>query len=502
MRTSTKLPNILFIYADQMRADAMGCAGNPIVKTPNINRLAYEGVRFDNAFVSYPLCTPFRGSFLTGKYAHATGLYSNHFPIPTGQTFVSTLLKNVGYRTGYIGKWHLYGGPKPGFVPPGENRLDFDHFVGFNRGHEYDRSIFYRDTDQPYHCGRHEPDYQTDHMIEFMDAAISADDGRPFFGYLCFGPPHHPMKIPRHWRRMYDPAEVNLPEGVPNPALQRKVQAEIVSREFGGDSTHAETSKTQGRRIPAGESETEGEIREFVAGYYGMISNVDFNVGRLLNWIDAKAIADDTVIVFFSDHGDMCGQHGHYCGVKRQPYRGSMQVPFIVRYPRRFSGGHVPASLIDVAIDTAPTVLELCGIPIPDDVQGVSYLSLLDGGDVPVRDAVLYEHMLQSKGLEGDGQPIPRRGLRTTDWLYVREEHQRRLLIDLRADPREDHNLVDDPGYAALMDELDRRLFAVMGRTGDAWNLEMDFPPPGFVSHEEAARNHGIELVERAILVP
>ncbi|MBW1994729.1 MAG: sulfatase-like hydrolase/transferase, partial [Deltaproteobacteria bacterium] len=131
MTSNDDLPNILVIYADQMRADTMGCAGNPVIKTPYLDRMAQEGVRFTNAFVSYPLCCPFRASFLTGKYAHANGMYANHFPIDTNQTFMAPVLKEKGYRTGYIGKWHLDGGPKPGFVPPGKRRLGFDHFVGF-----------------------------------------------------------------------------------------------------------------------------------------------------------------------------------------------------------------------------------------------------------------------------------------------------------------------------------------------------------------------------------
>ena len=502
MASQERQPNVIYIYADQMRADAMGCAGNPDVKTPNIDRLSNEGVRFQEAFVSYPLCTPFRGSFLTGKYAHAVGLYSNHFPIPLNHRFLPQLMRDGGYNTAYIGKWHLFGGPKPGFVPPGENRLGFETFIGFNRGHEYSRSIFYRDTDQPYHSMRHEPDYQTDQFIEFMDDAISAEDARPFFGYLCFGPPHHPMKIPDHWKKMYDPNKITLPHGVPNPDLQREVGLHILNHDYGGDPTISEYSKTERRKIPPGEPETEEEIREFIAEYYGMISNVDFNVGRILNWLDAMGIAHDTVVVFFSDHGDMCGQHGHYCGVKRLAYRGSMQVPIIVRYPARFPAGHTPRSMIDVSIDTMPTILELCGIDIPEEVQGVSYLPLLDGADEPTRDHVFFELMLQSVGTEGDAQPVPRRGIRTKDWLYVREEDRRNLLIDEQNDPLEDQNIVQDASKVDLMDSLDRRIFDIMEKTGDDWRLEMSFPPPDFVSHRDAARLHGEELEQRAIVVP
>lgn len=149
-----------------------GCAGNACIKTPNTDRLAREGVRFENAYTSFPLCSPFRASLFTGKYAHTNGQFANHFPIPLDQECLAEILRDDGYRTGYIGKWHLYGGPKPGFVPPGKARLGFDHFVGFNRGHYYLNSIYYKDTDQPYHSTRYEPEYQTNQLIEFMDSSI------------------------------------------------------------------------------------------------------------------------------------------------------------------------------------------------------------------------------------------------------------------------------------------------------------------------------------------
>ena len=396
-----------------------------------------EGVRFDNAFVSYPLCTPFRASFLTGKYAHATGVLTNHFPINPNQNFFSTLLKDDGYRNGYIGKWHLAGGPKPGYVPPGENRLGFDHFVGFNRGHEYMRSIFFRDTAQAFHCPRYEPDYQTDHLIEFLDQATTADDGKPFLGYICLGPPHHPQNIPDYWKNLYDPADVILPSNVPDPALQEKIQTELAKKQFDGDLNIMEGSKAADGKKPPLEPETEQEIREYIAGYYGMISNVDFNIGRILNWLDVNQAADNTLVIFMSDHGDMCGQHGYYCGIKRTAYRCSMQIPFIVRYPNRFPAGHVTDAMIDVAVDTMPTLLELCGITVPNDVQGKSYLSLLDGNEQPTRDAVMYQLIKQSKGGKGARHPVAQRGIRTADWLYVCEEKHRKLLFDLKNDPHE-----------------------------------------------------------------
>jgi len=454
-------PNILIIYPDQMRADVMGCAGNSRIKTPNLDRLALEGARFANAFTSFPLCSPFRASLFTGKYAHSNGQYANHFPIPIplGQDFLPQILRDNGYRTGYIGKWHLNGGPKPGFVPPGERRLGFEHFVGFNRGHFYFNAIYYRETDQPYHCARYEPDFQTDHLIEFMQSCVDAPDERPFLALVCFGPPHGPLVAPPYYDGLYRPDEVPVRPNTP------------------------------------GEPDKLKRARSFLAKYYGLVANVDHNVGRILNWLDAKGIADDTVVVLVSDHGDMAGEHGLYG--KKVPYDSSMRVPLIVRYPKRFAAGHVVSSLVDASVDTMPTLLELCGVPVPDGVQGRSYLSLLDGGSEPARSEVYYEVIMQREGPERF--PRPERGVRTLDWLYVRTKDRPKMLFNLRDDPYEMCNLIDGGGHERTIAELDRLLCGHMERTGDDWGIEAKFPPPDFVTHEEGARR--LEQLLRTAIV-
>ena len=325
----TDRPNILIIYADQMRYDAMGCAGNPLIRTANIDRLSAEGVHFSEAYTSYPICCPFRASVLTGKYAQGHGMVQNHFPLRGGQGFLAEYLKDAGYQTGYIGKWHLEGGPKPGFVPP-NRRFGFDHFIGFNRGHDYQSSIYYDDAGQPYHSSRYEPDYQTDQLMEFVDHAAKKD--APFLGYVSYGPPHFPMDMPDHLRRIYKPEEVPLPVGVPDPELQARVQKHRNEVLCGGDPRAGHKSHASHETKPKGEIETEAEIREFIAEYYGMIHNIDWNLGRILNQLDALGIAEDTMVIFLSDHGDMLGQHGSFCGIKNQGFRAAMHVPLIVRY--------------------------------------------------------------------------------------------------------------------------------------------------------------------------
>ncbi len=477
----------------------MGCSGNPDVKTPFLDRMADEGVMFENAYVSYPLCTPFRASLLTGKYAHSTGVYSNHFPIdPDRQPTLAPILNDAGYHTGYIGKWHLFGGPKPGFVPPGPDRLGFQHFVGYNRGHAYMDAVFFRETDQPYRCRRYEPDFQTDHAIEHMASVLDAGEG-PFFTYLCYGPPHYPMKMPDYLRRMYDPEKISLPPGTPDPDQQRRFIAEQIAYDYDGDADLMEKSKIPGK-APC-EVETEEEIRKFTAEYYAMISNVDHNVGVLLNWLENRGVLDDTMVVFLSDHGDMLGQHGRFCGWKRCAYRASAHVPFFVRYPARFGSGRRVTSLVDIAVDTMPTLLDVLGLEHPQGIQGKSYVPVLEC-DTLTRDAVMYELMKQSKGKRGQRHPKPERGIRTKDWLYVRKPDRAALLIDQRSDPMEQNNLVNDPAYAEIQSALDRRVLDHMAATGDDWDLEMPWPPKDFISHKDADILLKNEIHPTAITVP
>jgi arylsulfatase A-like enzyme len=454
-------PNILIIYPDQMRADAMSCAGNPCVKTPQFDRLAYEGLRFSNAFTAFPLCCPFRASLLTGKYPHATGMHANHYPIPLDQDFLAEIMRDAGYQTGYVGKWHLDGGIKHGFIPPGERRLGFDHFVGFNRGHEYAHSIYYYDTDQPHTSRRYEPDYQTDHLIQFMERCLADPDGCPFLGMICYGLPHPPLVAPRHSLDLYSQHEVPIQGNVASdPASQQRA-------------------------------------REFLAQYYGLVACVDHNLGRVLDWLDARDIADDTLILMVSDHGEMAGEHGLYG--KKTFYRNSMQVPMIVRYPRAFSSGRVVDALVDPSVDTMPTLLELCGIPIPESVQGISYLPLLQGDPAPTREEIYYEVLMEREGPEKF--PVPERGVRTAEWLYVRTAQGPKALYDLDADPLERHNLVYSAEHETVIDHLDGLLVAHMARTDDDWGVEAVFPPPDFQTHKEG-RRYAEELLQRAIVEP
>lgn len=496
----TDKPNILIIYPDQMRADAMGCSGNKIVKTPNIDRIAQEGVQFTEAYTSYPVCCPFRASVLTGKYAQGHGMVQNHFPLRGDQVFLPEMMKQAGYQTGYIGKWHLEGGPKPGFVPK-DRRFGFDHFIGFNRGHEYLKSVYFDDVGTPHFSKRYEPDYQTDQLIDFIDTAVNNNTDKPFFGYVSYGPPHFPNNMPEHWRSMYEPADMDLRAGVPDMEKQRQTQEHRTQMLCGGATKAAHHSHAAYDTKPAGEPETEAEIRQFMAEYYGMISNIDWNVGRILNHLDKSGIADNTMVIFWSDHGDMLGQHGSYCGLKNQAYRAAMQVPLIIRYPSRFKAGVQTKAMVDVGVDLMATLCDLIGMVQPADTHSQSYLDVLDGKADTGREMIHYQLFKQQDGNVGEYTPYAQRGIRNAKWLYVRNKDSRADLYDLEADYLEQNNLVDDAAYTEVMDEFDALIDAHMQATGDDWEMAANFPPPDWVTHAEAKKLLETELLPRAVVV-
>ena len=459
-RSPKHSPHILIIYPDQMRADALSCAANPCIETPNMDRLAREGVRFHHAYTAFPLCCPWRASLMTGKYPHSHGLCANHYPVPLDQVFLPQILADHGYQTGYFGKWHLNGGRKHDYVPP-DQRLGFETFVGFSRGHRYFQSIYYRNNDRkPFVSSRYEPDYQTDQLIDFMEGSLSDPRNRPFFGMICYGPPHPPLTAPQEYLELFPPDDIPLRGNVPDDeATQRKA-------------------------------------REFLAKYYGLVKSVDDDIGRILEWLDAADIADDTIVILVSDHGEMACEHGLMD--KKIYYEASMRVPFILRFPRRLEGGRIVNSLVDPSVDIMPTLLDICRIPAPRGVQGMSCVSLLDGSRASIRDAVYYEICMEREGPEAF--PVPERGVRTLDWLYVRTERAPKALFDLKNDPLELTNLAESPNHRAAAEELDRRLQAHMAATDNDWGAEAVFPPPDFQTHREGAA-YADEIAKTAVRV-
>ena len=276
---------------------------------------------------------------------------------------------------------------------------------------------------------------------------------------------------------MYEPQKISLPKG-------EKLNFRLPAK--GTDGAEKQSGAVNWNEI-------EWKIREYVSGYYGLISRFDFNVGRLLNWLDANSLAENTIVVFLADHGDMLGQNGRYCTEKLQPYRAAAQLPLLFRCSSRFPGGKRVNSLVDVSVDTMPTPLQMCGVESPDGTQGVSYQPLLEGSDVPARNHVQYQNIGSKQGF--------RRGIRTMDWLYVRDQDRPLLLFDQNSDREELVNLVNDPSHAEILAELDARVIRNMHETCDTWKLP-NFPPKVIRYSSEIKMKMQEEVKFAAIDVP
>jgi len=443
-------PNVILIYTDQMRYD---CTTTQALKLPGFKRLEKEGVNFTQAFVSNPLCCPFRASLFTGKFSTSHGMMANHYPIDLNQTFLPQVMTDNGYDTAWIGKWHLNGGKKYGPVPK-EYHLGFEHFVGFTRGHQYLTPVYYKGDDEtPYKSDMFEPDMQTHQLFDFIRENKAKD--KPFFAGICYGPPHPKVELaPDYYQNLFDPEEINLPDTVPE--------------------YHREAAL------------------DFMTKYYSLVLSVDFQVQRVMAELEYMNILDNTIIIVVSDHGEMAYEHG-IVG-KKIYYDAAMHVPFMIRYPKLkkdVAVGHI----VDPSVDIMPTILELCGINIPDEVEGKSLVTLVNQGkDDSLRDYVLYQIPREKDGQEKF--PYAHRGIRTVDTLYVEVEGAPSFLFELDKDPNEKDNVITK--RYPIVEKMRAKLAGAMAEIGDNWDKEMFFPPPDFQTHAEG-NVYGQEVYKRAV---
>jgi arylsulfatase A-like enzyme len=422
-------PSILLIMPDQMRGQAMGCMGDPDVRTPHLDRLASEGLLFRNTFANTPVCCPARAIILTGKYPHKNGMVANDLRLGEAEVTLAELLAAEGYRTGFIGKWHLDGGPRlPGFIPPGPRRQGFQFWAANECSHDHFRPSYFRDTAEPIVEHRFEPEVWTDRAIEFLGQVGEA----PFFLEVAMGPPHDPPGAPERYMSLYDPARIavrpNWVEGV------------------------------------------RGAGRREIAAYYAAITAVDDQVGRLMEALRQRGRADDTIVVVTSDHGDMLGSHGQR--LKRKPWEESIRVPGILRYPARVRPGRTTEALLS-HVDLAPTLLSLCGLPVPPAMQGSDLSWAVLGTTDRGPGSVFFQIFVP---FAGDGTPHPWRGVRTDRFMYARTEDGPWVFYDLADDPFERKNLARDPARAADRERMEDELRSWMERTGDSWALNSMAP--------------------------
>jgi len=419
-------PNVLFVFADQWRADALGYAGDPNVKTPNLDRLADRAVHFTHAVSGCPVCSPYRATMMTGRRPLTHGVFLNDVQLSDDEVTIAEVLAARGYQTAYIGKWHLDGHGRSAYIPP-ERRQGFEYFKALECTHNYHRSFYYAGDDPTKRVWEgYDAIAQTDDAIGYLRQHAHGD--RPFLLVVSWGPPHNPYQTaPERFRAMYDPAAIRLRPNVPPD------EADVARREL--------------------------------AGYYAHCTALDECVGKLWRALGELEIERDTIFVFTSDHGDMLRSHGEVR--KQRPWDESIRVPLLVRYPRRLGESGTKLDALVNAEDLLPTLLGLAGVPIPASVEGKDYSRYMQGGENPSDGAALvtcpspFGEWTRARG----GREI--RGLRTHRYTYVRSLAGPWLLYDNQNDPYQLDNLVGKPQHAKLQAELDARLRRKLRQTGD-----------------------------------
>lgn len=424
---ATQPPNILFVLADQWRFEAFGYAGNRDVKTPNLDRLQREGVCFVNAVSGMPVCSPMRASFLTGQRPLTHGVFLNDVPLNPEAVTIAKVLGKAGYDAGYIGKWHVNGDGRSAFIPR-ERRQGFDYWKVLECTHDYNHSAYYADGTQKLYWQGYDAIAQTHDAQQYLRDHAHAQ--KPFLLVLAWGPPHDPyFTAPEKYRSLYNPAKLTLRPNVPVAGAAK--------------------------------------ARQTLAGYYAHCTALDECLGELRRTLAESGLADNTLLVFTSDHGDMLGSQGAY--KKQRPWDEAIRVPLLMHWPK---GLGVKARQLDAPInseDLMPTLLGLCGVPIPPCVEGLDYSRYIRGGKNPGDGATVIQCVSPfGEWIRGNGGK-EYRGVRTTRYTYVRDLHGPWLLYDNRADPCQTNNLVNQPKSARLQGKLDALLSRKLKERHDAF---------------------------------
>lgn len=439
-----KRPNIVFFYTEGQRADALGLAGNPILKTPHQDRIGREGVYFNNSFCTNALCAPARAVALTGLYSHTSGALDNKTedPLPADIPIFTDLLHDAGYDVAFVGKAHVGNGARERY---------WDYYLGFNAPETnfYAPRLFEgrkgRMGEEKTYPGVYADDFVTDRALDWL----KEERDRPFCLLLWHQAPHEPYYRPRRYLDMYN--------GVPIP---KPLTFDDDKKGYPGKPRCFANALNKIGTVVTGD--TVRSLEELVKNYYAGLLAVDDNIGKVLDFLESSGQLDDTVVLHSSDHGYFLGEWR--CFDKRFMHEPSIRTPAMIRYPREFRAGTKIDDMI-LNLDFAPTLLELAGVSTPEAMQGKSLVKLARDRESIWRKDWLYEYF----DYPGAEEVRPHRGIRTTRYKYIHyfvspEEFE---MYDLQNDPGELNNLYGTPRYADIQRHLAARVEELRRETMD-----------------------------------
>lgn len=451
--------NVIWIMADQLRADMIACNGDPNVLTPNIDALAADGINFSKAISGYPLCCPARATMINGKYAHHKGCLGHEYQMEPNQETLAHVFKAQGYHTAWVGKWHLDGWREGTYraafhVVPRERRGGFDYWMGYeNNNSQYDCYVHGGGEGYGEIPPTKLPGYETDCLTDiFLDHLETIPEDKPFFAVLSVQPPHNPYVAPER-NTHYDPASLVLKPNVPPDVEPYKNFVNYT--------------------------------RDGLANAYAMIENYDENIGRIIAYLKEKGLYENTHIMFFSDHGDTHGSHGQQR--KTNPLEESIRVPFIVSGkkcsddPRNVG---VKVNHLLNTVDIPMTTLGLCGIECPEEWEGFDYSEVCRNpewkGDFP--NAAYLQNIIPEH--HPHSVEFPWRGVVTADgWKYVCLEGMPWMLFNLNEDPYELRNLAFCGVERHERAQAHRVLEEWIKKTGDRFPLPQIDPNDDYIEH-------------------
>lgn len=475
-------PNLLFIMTDDHAAHALSCYGSRINKTPQLDRIADEGMRFENCFCTNSICAPSRAVILTGKFSHLNGVRDNSQVFDGSQMTFPKLLQEEGYTTAMIGKWHLKSNP-----------TGFDYWnVLPGQGHYYNPDLIEMGTKKQY--PGYVTDILTDLALDFLENRREKD--RPFLLMLHHKAPHRNWQPALRHLSLYDDTEFPEPETLWDDYSSRSAAAreqEMTLRDHMqndydlkmgeppqrmNEEQNAAWKKAFAPKIdsfhktdPQGDALVRWKYKRYMEDYLGCIAAVDESAGKILEYLDASGLADNTLVVYTSDQGFYLGDHGWYD--KRFMYEESLRMPLLARLPGRIDPGSSNDALVS-NLDFAPTFLELAGIHPHPEMQGRSLVRLLQGVKEPDWRSSIYYHYYEYPAVHMAKRHY---GVRTARYKLMHFYHDQDAweLYDLAADPNELKNVYEEPAYAAEVKELKAELERLRRFYLDSSQLDQKF---------------------------